>query len=125
MRRVFTPFCFAILLLCFSRGTNAQSVIYQANFTGSQHDWFDYSDTYTTEKISKGKFYITQKRNKSSYRAVEIAVEDERNYRMETTVTHISGDEESAAGLVFAGDGENNNYFFTISASGNYSFAYR
>jgi len=125
MRRIFTPFCFAFLLICFSRGAQAQSVIYQASFSGSQHDWFDYSDTYTTEKIANNKFCITQKRNKSSYRAVEVAVEDGRNYRIETTVTHVSGDEESAAGLVFAGDGENNNYFFTISASGNYFFAYR
>ncbi len=125
MRRIFTPFCFAILLICLSHGANAQSVIYQASFTTSQHDWFDHSDTYTTEKIANNKFFITQKRNKSSYRAVEVAVEDERNYRIETTMTHVSGDEESAAGLVFAGDGENNNYAFTISASGNYFFAYR
>src|ERR1700722_19256556 len=125
MRRIFTAFCFLMLLIPFSGRLRAQSVVYKANFNASQHDWFDYTDANTTEKLANGKFYITQKRNKFSYRAVEVPIEDEKNYRIETVITHISGDEESSAGIVFAGEGENNNYSFTISATGNYFFAYK
>ena len=125
MLKRFIPFYYLVFLIALAPAARAQSLIYHTDFKSPQQNWYDYSDVNTTEKIANNKFYITQKRNKSSYRAIEAPVEDERNYRIETVVTHVSGDEESSAGLVFAGDGENNNYSFTISASGNYFFAYR
>ncbi len=124
LKRFIPVYCLAFLTT-FSSALRAQSVAYHADFKSSQQNWYDYTDMYTIEKIANGKFYITQKRNKFSYRAVEVALDDGRNYRVETVVTHISGADESSAGLEFAGDGENNNYIFTVSSFGNYFLSAR
>jgi tetratricopeptide (TPR) repeat protein len=106
-----------LLLPAYAYG---QSLVYQQSFSQPDPQWSDHQDMYMTEKVENNKFVITQSRNKFSYQAVEVALEDGRDYSVETVVTHISGVNDGPFGLVFAGDGPANYYVFAVSSDGRY-----
>ena len=110
-----------VFFLTISASLMAQTV-YQQNFREVDPQLSEHDDMYTHEKIENHKFVITQKNIKYSYQAVEIPLEDGKDYSIETIVTHIAGGEMDPYGLVFAGEGATDNYIFAISANGRFIF---
>ena len=98
----------------------AQTLIYHDSFNPGQSKWSNYDGEYTTEKLEDGKYYLTQKLASYSYRGVEMAVDQNRDYSIETVATHISGTDLYPIGIVFASKDVTNHYFFCISGNGNY-----
>ena len=71
------------------------------------------------------KYILTQKYGGVVFEAASIPLDNKRNYSIETEVVHLSGTDQFPMGLVFASKDRNDNYYFAISANGNFIFVQR
>jgi hypothetical protein len=120
MKIFYTIFNLIVLFIISAGSLKAQTLIYHDSFNPGQSKWADYDGEYSTEKLQGGKYYLTQKKNTYSYRGIDVPIDDNRNYSIETVVTHLSGTDQYPIGLIFAGKDVSNHYYFAISANGNY-----
>ncbi len=114
--------CLKVLgfLLVFTVTTKAQTLVYQDNFTPGHSGWTAYDGEYTKEVLQGGRYYLTQKKTNYSYRCTSIPVDSNRDYSIETTVTHIDGTDQYPFGMVFASKSNGDHYYFAISGNGSY-----
>jgi len=123
MKKIYTGLSVIVFFLMLAASLRAQTLIYHDSFNPGQTKWSNYDDESSNTKLERGKYFLTHKKNSYTYQGVAVPIEDNRNYSIETTVTHISGTNQYPIGLAFGSKDVSNLYYFAISANGNYLLA--
>ncbi len=112
-----------VIFVCLHAvGLNAQNLLYYNNFTVAQAGWRDFEDDLSKSRISGSQYILTHKQHSSSVMSSIIPVDYSRNFAIETTVTHLDGD-NFPIGITFQGQDSFNLNYFAISHTGQFIVA--
>jgi hypothetical protein len=111
-----------VFLVFFLSFGNAQSLLYYNNFNSGQSAWKDYDDALSNAKVAGGKYTLTHKQHLSSIVANVVPTDYNKDFAIETTLTHVAG-EAFPTGITFAGSNSLNTYYFCIISTGQFIIA--
>jgi hypothetical protein len=113
-------FLFIVFLVCaFTKRAGAQ-VIYYNDFKTVQPGWGYENDANKTGGIQGGKYILTHKQASYSITTTPVAIDYNRDFSIETTVTQLSGVNNFPIGITFGGSDFLNLYYFVIAPSGSF-----
>lgn len=123
MKYLYTAISFCFFLFAAASIVNGQTSIYHDSFIPGQTRWGNYDDTSTNAKLQDGKYVFTHKQTSYSYigTGTELTFDPSRDYGIETSVSHVSGNDQYPYGLVFGASDVSNLYYFAISGTGYYT----
>jgi hypothetical protein len=125
MKKIYTKLSLIALFIMFAAIATAQTLFYHDSFIPGQSKWQNFDSGNISALLDGGKYILTQKYGGVVFEAASIPLDNKRNYSIETEVVHLSGTDQFPMGLVFASKDRNDNYYFAISANGNFIFVQR
>lgn len=113
-------FIFSVLISVGFQFKGLAQIIYHNNFDTQQPGWGYYNDVSKTGFTQNGKYTLVNKNVSYSIAAIPVNIDYNRDFSIETTVTHISGINNYPIGITFGGSDLLNLYYFVIAPSGSF-----
>ena len=121
MKQLFKKLILPAVLSLSVLAAYGQQPIYHDEFVPGQTGWRNYDDANTNAVLRNGAYILTHKKSNYTYSGTApLAIDENRDYSIETTVSHIQGDNQAPFGLAFGATSVADLYYFGISSNGFY-----
>ena len=96
-------------------------IIFEEYFADNRNDWLVDENEDIMTKIQNGKFIFEHKREESGYYTLNlIDIDQDKDFSIETTLQHLSGENDYGYGLVWGLEDIYNYFSFEIANTGFY-----
>lgn len=100
-------------------------VLFDEQFVDNKNKWFEKDDAEVVEKVQNGRYLFTEKKEKEvrySWPQTAVIIDASGDFRLESTMTKISGVENNTYGLFWGSTDGWNCYCFGIDGLGSYKY---
>lgn len=98
-----------------------ERVVYREDFLNNDDGWFGINNNEVAAQVEQGYYIYEYKKSKSAYFSWhEVALGEDKDFKVEANITKISGVDDTAFSLVWGMKDVKNYYAFGINGNGGY-----